>query len=163
MTARGFSRRASPPGDMKAPANRYEDRCSSLARWLRNSLTNRVLREGVGETRFPHFPTALGSGWHPHRQGDGETRFPRMFTSVVHAAAPHNDKMNMGFSWEGAALPNPPAGGLFPGRAAPSQTLPRAGCFLGGFHPPKPSRGRAMFTSDGYARGAHRRYENICS
>ena len=42
----------------------------------------------------------------------GETRFPRKFTSVIHAAAPHNDKMNMGFSWEGCALPNPPAGGL---------------------------------------------------
>ncbi len=40
------------------------------------------LREGVGETRFPHVPTAVGSGWLPHRQGDGETRFPRMFTSA---------------------------------------------------------------------------------
>jgi len=31
-----------------------------------------------------------------------------MFTSAIHAAAPHNDKMNMRFSWEGYALPNPP-------------------------------------------------------
>ncbi len=37
-----------------------------------------------------------------------------------------------------------PAGRLFPGRAAPSQTLPWAGCFLGGLHPPKPSRGRVV-------------------
>jgi len=93
------------------------------------------------------YPT-VGSGWRPHRQGDGETRFSRMFTSVIHAAGPHNAGMKILLgglrppkpsrgrvvSREGCALPNPPAGGLFPGRgrgaAAPrpyAQTLPRAG------------------------------------
>ena len=45
-------------------------------------LPNPPRREGDGETRFPHFPTAVGSDWRLHRQGDGETRFPRIFTSV---------------------------------------------------------------------------------
>ncbi|GEM_PF-4730976 len=31
---------------------------------------------GIGETRVPLFPTAVGSGWRPHRQGVGETRVP---------------------------------------------------------------------------------------
>ncbi len=62
------------------------------------------------EHREPGVPSAPvhRDARRPHRQGYGEPRFPRMFTSVIHAAAPHNDKMNMGFSWEGAALPNPP-------------------------------------------------------
>jgi hypothetical protein len=34
-----------------------------------------------------------------------------MFTLAVHAAPPHTDGMNIGSSWEGCALPNPPAGG----------------------------------------------------
>ncbi len=29
------------------------------------------------------------------------SRRQAMFTSVIRAAAPHNDTMNMGFSWEG--------------------------------------------------------------
>ena len=52
-------------------------------------------REGVGARRR-RAPTPKPS------------RGRAMFTSDGHAAAPHNDKMNMGFSWEGAALPNPP-------------------------------------------------------
>ncbi|GEM_PF-1511034 len=65
-------------------------------------------RRGDGETGFPHFATAGGSGWRPHRQGDGETRFPHMFTSAVHAATPHNARMKI----------------CVLGRAMPSQTLP---------------------------------------
>jgi len=62
----------------------------------------------------------------------GETRFPRMFTSAVHAATPHTDKMNMSFSWEGCALPNPPR----------RRVVSWEGCAL-----PNPPRRRAMFTS----------------
>jgi len=49
---------------------------------------------GCGETRFPHTPLRGA-----------------MFTSAVHAAAPHTEGMKKGSSWEGCALPNPPAGG----------------------------------------------------
>jgi len=35
-------------------------------------------REGGGETRFPHFPIAVGSGWRPHRQGCGSTGSPQV-------------------------------------------------------------------------------------
>jgi len=34
-----------------------------------------------------------------------------MFTLAVHAAPPHPDGVTIGCSWEGVALPNPPAGG----------------------------------------------------
>jgi len=34
-----------------------------------------------------------------------------MFTVAVHAAPPHNAAMKKGCSWEGCALPDPPAGG----------------------------------------------------
>ncbi len=88
------------------------------------------LREGVGETRFPHVPTAGGSGWRPHGQGDGETRFPHPLTAVgdawhpgeqerreppvphvrvrPHARGAQRQNKNI-CSWEGYALPNPPA------------------------------------------------------
>ncbi len=81
-------------------------------------------------------PLPVGKVCCAHRQGDGEIRFPHMFTSVIHAAAPHNDKMKMGFSWEGVALPNPPRWRVVSwegvGAAPPrlyAQTLPRAGYF----------------------------------
>ncbi len=35
------------------------------------------LREGVGETRFPHVPTAVGGAWRPSRQGGGSTSSPQ--------------------------------------------------------------------------------------
>jgi hypothetical protein len=57
-----------------------------------------------------------------------------VFTSAIHAAPPHTDGMKKGSSWEGAALPDPPAGGGMgkPGFPMPllegcaPQTLPRA-------------------------------------
>ena len=57
-----------------------------------------------------------------------------VFTSAIHAAPPHTDGMKKGSSWEGAALPDPPAGGGMgkPGFPIPllegcaPQTLPRA-------------------------------------
>ncbi|GEM_PF-5613427 len=67
----------------------------------------------------------FGRACRPHRQGYGETWFPHIFTSAVHAAAPHNDEMNMGFSWEGAALPHPPRW----------RVVSREGCALP--HPPR--------------------------
>jgi len=81
-------------------------------------------RQGDGETGFPQFPTAGGSGWHPPQAGvrfdrltaGGETGFPRMFTSGTIRGA-HNARMKIIF------------------------------LFLGGLRPPKPSRGRAIFTS----------------
>ncbi len=33
---------------------------------------------GNGETRFPQPPTAVGSGWRPHRQGCGSTGSPQV-------------------------------------------------------------------------------------
>jgi len=61
----------------------------------------------------PPWPSPAGGGNRapPRREGVGETRFPRMFTSDGHAAAPHNAGMKI----------------IIPGRASPSQTLPRAG------------------------------------
>jgi len=40
-----------------------------------------------------------------------------MVTSAVYAAAPHLDGMKKDSSWEGCALPNPPADGSRPGAA----------------------------------------------
>ena len=50
------------------------------------------------------------------RLGEGLRRRMRvgeqpMFTVALHAALPHTDGMKTGCSWEGCALPNPPAGG----------------------------------------------------
>jgi len=71
---------------------------------------------GNAEARFPRPSTGVEGAGHPSRQGHGATRLPHMFTSVIHAAAPHNDTMNMGFSWEGvearrrrASTPKPSA------------------------------------------------------
>ena len=61
----------------------------------------------------PGFPIPLRKGCaltFAQAGGWGKPGFP-MFTSAVHAAAPHTNRMNIGSSWEGAALPNPPAGG----------------------------------------------------
>ncbi len=57
-------------------------------------------RQGPGETRCPHVPTALGGGWRPHRQGPGETRCPRMFASDGHAHGAQRQNENT-CSWEG--------------------------------------------------------------
>ncbi len=40
----------------------------------RHSVRNSPLRQGVGETRFPQFPTAGGSGWHPSQAGGWRNR-----------------------------------------------------------------------------------------
>ena len=94
-----------------------------------------------------------------------------MSASAVYAAAPHNDRMNIGSSWEGYALPNPPRGRGLGARASGPRPLrdgetrfphpPRQGLmftlavhaapphnaamnirlFLGGLRPPKPSQG----------------------
>gem|GEM_PF-2336367 len=32
----------------------------------------------IWEARFPHVPTAVGSGWRPHRQGCGSTGSPQV-------------------------------------------------------------------------------------
>ncbi|GEM_PF-3655334 len=72
--------------------------------------------QGVGETRFPHVPTAGGSGWRPRRQGYGNPVSP--YFHISHPC----------------------------GYAAQQQD--EHGFFLGGLRPPKPSRARAMFTSD---------------
>ncbi len=45
---------------------------------IQAALPNPPLREGVGETRFPHVPTAVGSGWRPHRWGCGSTGSPQV-------------------------------------------------------------------------------------
>jgi len=60
---------------------------------------------------------------------------PKIFedlSSAVHAAAPYTNRMNIGSSWDGYALPDPPAGrGMgkpgFPIPLLESQALPRAG------------------------------------
>ncbi len=157
-----------------------------------HSVRNSPLREGVGETRFPHVPTAVGSGWHPlqaggwgnrvspvpnrwwerlappHRQGDGETGFPQFPTA---GGSGWHPPQAGGWGNRVSPVPNrwwerlaPPTGRgavrqahrrwgnrvspyvhirhhswgaqrqnenniLVPGRAAPSQTLPRAGYF----------------------------------
>ena len=107
----------------------------------------------------------------PPREGAALPEQPYFIPSAVHAAAPHNDRMKIGSSWEGVALPNPPRGrGLgarasgprplrygetrFPHPPAPAAYVhvsPPCGCaaqrqdehrfFLGGRSPPKPSQG----------------------
>ncbi len=62
----------------------------------------------------------------------GKPGFP-VCSPQARTCGAHTDTMNMSFSWEGvggAAAPRPcaqtlPAGGLVPGRAQPSHTLPR--------------------------------------
>ncbi len=93
------------------------------------------------ETRFPRMFTLDGHAHGAQRRNEN--------SSWEGCALPNPPRWRV-VSWEGCALPNPPAGGLFspqtvmrmahnagmkiiiPGRAAPSQTLPRAGWFLGG-------------------------------
>ena len=58
-------------------------------------------RQESEETRFPHVPTAAGSGWRLHRQGDGETRFPRTFTSEYWNSLSARSSNPGGFVWEG--------------------------------------------------------------
>ena len=48
-----------------AAQHQNENICS----WEGGALPNPPLREGVGETWFPHVPTAVGSGWHPPQAG----------------------------------------------------------------------------------------------
>ena len=62
------------------------------------SLTFPPLGEG---TRL--LPPA-GGGW------EGGRTLRTMVTSAAHAAPPHTNRMKIGSSWEGCALPNPPAG-----------------------------------------------------
>ena len=57
---------------------------------------------------------------------------PRLYTQTLPAAAGAR-WVGVGQEWRRASTPKP---------------SPLAGCFLGGRSPPKPSRGRAMFTSE---------------
>ncbi len=133
-----------------------------------------------GETRFPHVPTAVGSGWRPHRQGDGETRFSHVPTAVGSGWHPQGRGMGKpGFpvcshqpsmrlrrikpegkyycSWEGCALPNPPRWRVVSreGCALPNpprwRVVSREGCAL-----PNPPRWRAIFTSVASPSQSHR-------
>jgi len=80
----------------------------------------------VGAWGNPVSPYPCGAGaWGNPVSPHPSLREP-MFTLALHAAPPHPDGMNIGYSWEGYALPNPPAGGgvgkpgfptLFPPRA----------------------------------------------
>ena len=55
---------------------------------------------GAGTRRLP----PAGGGW------EGGRTLRTMVTSAAHAAPPHTNRMKIGSSWEGYALPNPPAG-----------------------------------------------------
>jgi len=140
MNIRSFLGGRSPPKPSQGPG----PGCAGL----------RPASAGDGETWFPH-PPAPADHVHvsPHSRGAQDpmqtarecgrpalvastrARCPRsrpMFTSAVHAAPPYTNRMNIGSSWKGCALPNPPAGGGMgkPGFSIPlleGQALPRAG------------------------------------
>ena len=92
---------------------------------------------GTVTAPLPSPPPAGGgeSGSTPQR-GEGRRGGQRrmrvgeqpMFTLAVHAAPPHTNRMNIGSSWEGCALPNPPAGG---GMGKPGFPIPLRGGGVG--------------------------------
>jgi len=123
--------------------------------------------QGDGETGFPHTPALAaircnegdyplpnppplgegtrllppaGGGW------EGGSTLRTMVTAAVHAAPPHTNRMNIGSSWEGAALPNPPTGWgcgetRFPHTPAQGPGPPKPSHRVGGWgnlvpHPP---------------------------
>jgi len=105
------------PGCRGQPAfTRRRGQNASATRTLRAQHSQTLPSgRGLGKPGFPMSQPLLGAAGAPQAGArfdklttGGETRFPRMFTSVIHAAAPHSDTMNIGFSWEGYALPNPP-------------------------------------------------------
>ncbi len=93
------------------------------------------LREGDGETRFPHVPTAGGGGWRPNGQGEGDPRVPRIFTSGPIRGA-HTAAMTMGHLWEGRPLPGPPPPGGETGRLPAGRGVGKPGFPVGS---PQPS------------------------
>ena len=103
--------------------------------------------QGDGETGFPHTPALAaircnegdyplpdppplgegtrllppaGGGW------EGGSTLRTMVTAAVHAAPPHTNRMNIGSSWEGCALPNPPTGWGDGGNPVSPHPSPRA-------------------------------------
>jgi|GEM_PF-1884928 len=72
-----------------------------------------------------------------------------MVTSALHAAAPHNDRMNIGSSREGYALSHPPAGG---GMGKPGFPIPLRGGGVGEPGFPTPVLQQPIFTLDRVAR-----------
>ncbi len=116
---RGWERLAPPQARVRGtPASPYPPR-----------------RERVGETRFPHPPTAVGSAWRPHRQGHGEPWLPRTLPAGRGVGKP-------GFPMSQPRLgaPGPPRQGY--GEPRLPRTLP-AGRGVGkpGFPIPQPRLG----------------------
>ncbi len=97
---------------------------------------NAPFRQGLGETRFPHPLTGVGGGWRPGRQGCGSTGSPQV------------------------GKPGFPIFTSGPMRGAHNARM-NIVLFLGGLRPPKPSRGRAMFTSVIHAAAPHNARMNI--
>ena len=64
----------------------------------------------VGAWGNPVSPCPCGAGAWGNPVSPPPRREP-MFTLAVHAAPPHTNSTKIDCSWEGAALPNPPAGG----------------------------------------------------
>ncbi len=90
----------------------------------------------------PPWPSPAGGGNRapPRREGIGETWFPRMFTSE--SATPLAFVYSFPIRW--------PISPLRPRKPFPEQVKP-----VEGLRPPKPSRGRALFTLDSHAAAPH--------